>query len=101
FTQLAADARAAEYEDIDPADEDRLFYRKPWWQKVIVMAGGPTVNLLIATVLFSISFMAFGVSVPTTTVSQVSDCAISDAEYGRTCTDEDPITPARRAGLQP
>src|SRR5690606_14344914 len=47
FTQLAADARAAEYEDIDPADEDRLFYRKPWWQKVIVMAGGPTVNLLI------------------------------------------------------
>lgn len=101
FTQMASDARAAEYEDIDPADEHRLFYRRPWWQKVIVMAGGPTVNLLIATILFSISFMAFGVQTPTTTVSQVSDCAIADAEAGRACTDEDPITPARQAGLQP
>lgn len=101
FTQMASDARAAEYEDIDPADEDRLFYRRPWWQKVIVMAGGPTVNLLIATVLFSISFMAFGVATPTTTVSQVSDCAIADSEAGRACTDEDPVTPARQAGLQP
>ncbi|MET1132785.1 MAG: site-2 protease family protein [Aeromicrobium sp.] len=101
FTQMATDARAAEYEDVDPADEDRLFYRKPWWQKVIVMAGGPTVNLLIATVLFSISFMAFGVPTPTTTVSAVSDCAITDAEAGRACTDADPVTPARQAGLEP
>ncbi len=100
FTQMVADARQAEYVDVDPADEDRLFYRKPWWQKVIVMAGGPTVNLLIATVLFSISFMAFGVSAPTTTVAQVSDCAIADAEAGRACTDEDPVTPARTAGLE-
>lgn len=101
LTQMATDARAAEYVDVDPADEDRLFYRKPWWQKVIVMAGGPTVNLLIATVLFSISFMAFGIPTPTTTVSQVSDCAITDAELGRACTDDDPVTPARQAGLQP
>ncbi|GAA3547460.1 putative zinc metalloprotease [Aeromicrobium flavum] len=101
FTQMATDARAAEYEDVDPADEDRLFYRRPWWQKVIVMAGGPTVNLLIATVLFAISFMAFGVPTPTTTVSQVSDCAVTDAEAGRACTDADPITPARKAGLEP
>src|SRR5690606_34636541 len=36
-----------------------------------------------------------------TTVSQVSDCAIPDAECGRTCTDDDPVTPARKAGLQP
>ncbi|UUI67486.1 site-2 protease family protein [Aeromicrobium duanguangcaii] len=101
FTQMATDARAAEYMDVDPEDEDRLFYRKPWWQKVIVMAGGPTVNLLIATVLFAISFMAFGVPTPTTTVAQVSDCAITDAEAGRACTAEDPITPARQAGLEP
>lgn len=100
FTQMASDARAAEYEDIDPAEEDRLFYRKPWWQKVIVMAGGPTVNLLIATVLFAIMFMGFGVPTATTTVSQVSDCAIPDAEYGRTCREDDPVTPAKQAGLQ-
>ncbi|MFD1861210.1 RIP metalloprotease [Aeromicrobium camelliae] len=100
FTQLASDARQLEYETVTTADTDRLFYRKPWWQKVIVMAGGPTVNLIIATVLFSISFMGFGVATPTTTVGQVADCAITDAEAGRACTDADPPTPAKQAGLQ-
>lgn len=101
FTQLARDARELEYETVTVEDQDRLFYRRPWWQKVIVMAGGPTVNLLIAVVLFSISFMGFGVAVPTTTVAQVSDCAITDAEAGRACTDADPVTPAKLAGLEP
>ena len=40
FTQLISDARAAEYELVEPGDEERLFYRLPWWKKVIVMAGG-------------------------------------------------------------
>lgn len=101
FTQLARDARELEYETVTVEDQDRLFYRRPWWQKVIVMAGGPTVNLLIAVVLFSISFMGFGVAVPTTTVAQVSDCAITDAEAGRACTDQDPVTPAKLAGFEP
>lgn len=101
FTQLARDARTVEYETVTDEDRDRLFYTRPWWQKVIVMAGGPTVNLLIAVVLFAISFMGFGVAVPTTTVAQVSDCAITDAEAGRACTDEDPPTPAKEAGLLP
>ncbi|MBM9462744.1 site-2 protease family protein [Aeromicrobium sp. YIM 150415] len=101
FTQLARDARELEYETVTVEDQDRLFYRRPWWQKVTVMAGGPTVNLLIAVVLFSISFMGFGVAVPTTTVAQVSDCAITDAEAGRACTDQDPVTPAKLAGFEP
>ena len=45
FTQLISDARAAEWETIRPEDADRLFYKMPWWKKVIVMAGGPTVNI--------------------------------------------------------
>ncbi len=101
FTQLVADARHAEYEHVTDADQDRLFYRKPWWQKLIVMAGGPMVNVAIAVVLFSVVIMGFGIQQPTTTVNAVSDCAISDAEAGRACTDADPITPARQAGLQP
>lgn len=99
FTQLISDARNAEYEHVEDKDLDRLFYRKPWWQKLIVMAGGPTVNIMIAVVLFTIVFMGFGALTPSTTVETVSDCAISDAEAGRTCTSDDPVTPARRAGL--
>ncbi|NRQ50285.1 M50 family metallopeptidase [Aeromicrobium stalagmiti] len=101
FTQLISDARDAEYEHVEDKDLDRLFYRKPWWQKLIVMAGGPTVNIIIAVFLFAIVFMGFGALTPTTTVQAVSDCAISDAEAGRTCTADDPETPASKAGLEP
>jgi membrane-associated protease RseP (regulator of RpoE activity) len=101
FTQLVADARHAEYEHVTDADLDRLFYRKPWWQKLIVMSGGPMVNVAIAIVLLSIVIMGFGVQEATTRVSAVSDCAVSDAEAGRACTADDPVTPARQAGLQP
>ena len=100
FTQLISDARDAEYEHVGPEDQDRLFYRKPWWQKLVVMAGGPMVNIVIAAALFSIVFMGFGALKPTTTIESVSDCAISDAEAGRTCKATDPVTPAKLAGLK-
>ncbi|MGZ5415287.1 MAG: M50 family metallopeptidase, partial [Aeromicrobium sp.] len=100
FTQLISDAREAEYEHVGPEDDERLFYRKPWWQKLIVMSGGPMVNIVLATVLFAIVFMGFGALQPTTTISGVSDCAISDTEAGRACTDQDPVTPAKKIGLQ-
>jgi membrane-associated protease RseP (regulator of RpoE activity) len=101
FTQLATDARNAEYETVTDADMHRMFYRLPWWKKVIVMAGGPMMNVAIAIVLFAIVIMGFGALQPTTTVRAVSDCAISDADAGRACTDADPVTPARLAGLEP
>jgi membrane-associated protease RseP (regulator of RpoE activity) len=100
FTQLVSDARNAEYEHVNDEDLDRLFYRKPWWQKLIVMSGGPIVNIIIAVFLFSVVFMGLGALTPTTTVASVSDCAISAAEEGRACTADDPIAPARQAGLQ-
>jgi membrane-associated protease RseP (regulator of RpoE activity) len=101
FTQLISDARSAEYEHVQDKDLDRLFYRKPWWQKLIVMAGGPMVNIVIAVFLFAVVFMGFGALTPTTTVAAVSDCAISDAEAGRTCQPTDPQTPASKAGIEP
>lgn len=101
FTQLASDARAVEYEHVTDADMDRLFYRLPTWKKVVVMAGGPMMNVVIAVVLFTIVIMGFGTEQPTTTVRAVSDCAISDTEAGRACTDQDPVAPAARAGLEP
>ena len=61
FAQLISDARAAEYELVEPGDEDRLFYRLPWWKKIIVMAGGPMTNLVIAFLLFAVVFMGHGV----------------------------------------
>jgi membrane-associated protease RseP (regulator of RpoE activity) len=101
FTQLISDARAAEYELVQPGDEKRLFYRLPWWKKVIVMAGGPTVNLVIAFVLFAGIFGLHGTYEPTTTVSVVSQCVVPAEEEGRECTAADPRTPAAEANLLP
>ena len=52
FTQLISDARAAEWEHVKPEDTDRLFYKFRSWQKVVVMSGGPMVNIAIAFFLF-------------------------------------------------
>ena len=101
FTQLISDARAAEYELVQPGDEKRLFYRLPWWKKVIVMAGGPMVNLVIAFLLFAGIFGLHGTYEPTTTVSVVSECVVPAGEEERACTAADPRTPAAEAGLLP
>jgi membrane-associated protease RseP (regulator of RpoE activity) len=101
FAQLVSDARAAELEHIRPGDESRLFYKLPPWKKVVVMAGGPTVNLLIAFVLFAGLFGIYGTFEPTTTVATVSRCVIPAQEDGRACTSGDPQSPAYAAGLRP
>jgi len=106
FTQLISDARAAEWELVGPEDNDRLFYKMPWWKKVIVMAGGPTVNLLIAFFIFWGVFATYGQKSEEPTpgapvIATVSECVLPVEEEGRACTPDDPLSPAAAAGLRP
>ncbi len=104
FTQLISDARAAEWETIRPEDADRLFYKMAWWKKVVVMAGGPSVNIMIAFGIFAAVFASYGNPSDlriNPVVDTVQDCVVPAAESGRVCRADDPITPAKRAGLQP
>ena len=107
FTQLITDARAAEWEHVKPGDEDRLFYKMAWWKKVIVMAGGPTVNVLIAFGLFWGVFATMGYVDRVETrpvVQEVIPCIVPADEDGRACTAAElrnNPTPASEAGLQP
>lgn len=106
FTQLISDARAAEWELVGPEDSDRLFYKMPWWKKVIVMAGGPTVNILIAFFIFWGIFATYGQKSEepvqgAPVVATVSKCVLPYSEEGRACTADDPLSPAAAAGLQP
>jgi membrane-associated protease RseP (regulator of RpoE activity) len=106
FTQLISDARAAEWEFIRPEDEPRLFYKMPWWKKVIVMAGGPSVNIAIAFFLFWGVFAFYGnpsdraVDAGQPVVAAVNDCVIPYKEQRTQCKDTDPVSPAAEAGLQ-
>lgn len=101
FTQMVSDARSFEYEQVEAKDQDRLFYKLPWWKKLIVMSGGPLVNLGIAFTLFGGVFMLHGVAVPTQTISVVSECVVPANAPARECTADDPPTPAADAGLLP
>jgi membrane-associated protease RseP (regulator of RpoE activity) len=103
FTQLIADARAAEAEHVEEGDEDRLFYKMAWWKKVIVMAAGPSVNIAIAFVIFGALFATYGnIGDPVTEpkVAEVQRCAVPYDQSDRACTASDPDTPAYAAGLR-
>ncbi|MEZ5092225.1 RIP metalloprotease [Nocardioides sp.] len=103
FTQLISDARAAEWEFVQGTDADRLFYRLPWWKKVIVMAGGPMVNVAIAFFLFWGIFATVGNYNDRgvdPVVTEVLDCVVPYARQDQACQPGDPETPAKQAGLQ-
>ncbi len=100
FATMVQDARAANDETLLSEDDDRVFYKLPVWQRVVIMLGGPVMNLLFAIVLFAILLSGIGMQTATTTVQSVSECVIP-ADADRTqCEASDPIAPAAAAGLQ-
>ncbi|CAL8972180.1 Zinc metalloprotease Rip1 [Propionicimonas sp. T2.31MG-18] len=102
LAEFADSARAAEWEEITPTDveQERLFYQKKTWQKLVVMAGGPAMNLLIAFVLLLGVTATYGVVRPQTTIAYVQACIIADPARTE-CAPSDPPSPAAAAGLRP
>lgn len=85
LARFADDVRAVEWDDITPADRGRLLYEKPVWQKVVVMAGGITMNLLLAFLLLWGVVGLHGVIRPQTTLASVSQCVVTEQRDDRTC----------------
>jgi membrane-associated protease RseP (regulator of RpoE activity) len=77
--QLIESARAEVLAEITPEDEPRTFYRLSVPKKLTVMFGGPFMNLVIATILFTISLSVIGRPVVSTTVSEVVACVPTSA----------------------
>lgn len=99
--EFADSARESEWSEITETDvaDSRLFFQKKTWQKLIVMAGGPMMNLLIAFGLFWGVTALYGVYRPQTTIAYVQQCIITDSSRTQ-CSPTDPLTPAAQAGLQ-
>ncbi|MDT0465755.1 M50 family metallopeptidase [Streptomyces gibsoniae] len=97
---MIEDARAQSFEELLPGDEERLFYTRKPWKRVIVMFAGPFMNLVLAVAVFLGVMMTFGVQTQTTTVSKVSDCVIQQSENRTKCEKGDAATPAQAAGLK-
>lgn len=93
--------REAEWADIKPSDNGRLFFQKKTWQKLIIMAGGPTMNLILAFFIFWGVMGIHGLNQAQPVVREVSRCVIpADRPDQRTCQPTDPPTPAALAGLR-
>jgi membrane-associated protease RseP (regulator of RpoE activity) len=93
------EARDASAETI--TDDSRAFYRLPVLQRIIVMLGGPFMNLVIASVLFVFLFTGIGVFGATTTIGSISECVLPVTSSRTTCESGDPKAPAAEAGLKP
>lgn len=100
FSKIVQDAREANAESLEGFDESRAFYRLPVWKRIVVMFGGPFMNLVLAFVLFAILLVGFGKPGATTTIGTVSQCVIPVSSSQTACTPQDPLAPGAAAGLK-
>jgi membrane-associated protease RseP (regulator of RpoE activity) len=105
FGLMIESAREEVLAEISPIDEPRTFYRLSVPKKLAVMFGGPFMNLIIASILFTISLSAIGRPEVTTTVGEVVACVPTAANpNGIVSTNGECVggekTPAALIGLQ-
>ena len=81
--------------------EARSFYRLPLHKRIVIMLGGPSMNLFIAIVLYAVVLMGFGVPQLSLTVGSVSECVVPASEVRTECLDSDPPAPGAAAGVLP
>ena len=101
FRSLIQDARSANDETIAEGAEDRVFYRLPVWKRVVVMLGGPFMNLILATVVFTVLLSGIGLQQGTTTIASVTECVVPAGSTATECSADDPASPAAAAGIEP
>ncbi|WP_300264723.1 RIP metalloprotease [Microbacterium sp.] len=101
FSTLVQDARSANDETIAQGDEDRVFYRLSMWKRIVVMLGGPVMNLILAVVIFTVLASGIGIQQGTTTIASVNECVLPAGTAQTECEPDDPATPAAEAGVLP
>ena len=98
FGRMITSAREAHSEFETPADANRKFYQLPVLKRMVIMFGGPFMNLVLGTALLAIVFSGIGVNQPSTLVQQVSACV--PATPTEVCNDASPASPALAAGIK-
>jgi membrane-associated protease RseP (regulator of RpoE activity) len=104
FGTLIDAAREDAQREIGPEDADRLFYQRSIPKRLVIMLGGPVMNLLIAVTLMTGLLTLYGTPGPSTTVQTVSQCtkaAGAVTAKAPACAATDPASPAAAAGVRP
>lgn len=104
FADLIDHAREESAAEIQPGEEGRTFYALPVWKKLIIMIGGPFMNLVLAVLFFSIVFSGIGVATATTQVGEIVSCVPTESDLwgdgsATGCIDS-PQTPAALSGIR-
>jgi membrane-associated protease RseP (regulator of RpoE activity) len=107
FATMVAQARQQSLDEVGPGDENRVFYRLPVHKRIIIMLGGPFMNLAFAFVLFAILLMGVGLPTPSMEVSSVGRCTPTPAQPSGAplpsgeCPTGSLPAPAAAAGFEP
>ena len=99
FSKWINEARAEVRKDLDPADEDRQFYKLSMWKKLTIMLGGPVMNFFLGVVLIATALSGIGQMQNSMNINQVYNCI--DASADGSCPAGAPTSPAALAGMQP
>lgn len=98
---MIEDARSQAQEEIfTEEDRQRAFYRLSVPKKLVIMLGGPVMNLILAFVLFTILLVGLGTPGASLTVSQVTPCTPTLSSPLGECGQGTVQSPAAQAGLQ-
>ena len=113
FVKIDGMTPLEEDEEVAPADRHRVFWRKPVWQRTIVLVAGSVTHFILAFVVFWIAAAFVGVPNPKyadyaaldvpAKLGQVSTCVQKtfDPKHPNRCTAADLPGPAKKAGLRP
>lgn len=97
---IIEETREGDRAQVTVADEGRQFYQLHPVKRIVIMAAGPLMNLLIAVGVFTIVLVGIGVPTASTTLAEVNQCVLPATATSTQCGPGDAPTPAAQAGLQ-
>lgn len=104
FSGAISQAREESAKEISPTDQNRVFYKLSVPKRLVIMSGGPFMNFILATFMFTIVLSIIGFQTPTTKVGEVIQCVPTEANPNGTasngkCENSQP-TPSSQIDLQ-
>ena len=99
FAESIQAAREAHSEHVTEADKNRMFYQLPVYKRMIIMFGGPFMNLILGFALTFAVLIGIGSYERSTTIVEVSQCVPSSFTEQVECSAADRVGPAKEAGL--
>lgn len=98
FRSMIAEARPKPG-SIEAADLNRQFHKLNPLKRMVIMFGGPFMNLILGFALLAIALSAIGVNGPSNRVLQVIDC-VPAAGVAQACAVDSQPSPAKVAGIK-